>query len=403
MHELTRREAITLAAVGLLAVGCGARAEDPRRASSGAVRGGGGSATPTPADLAVDAPAALTDALLSSDVLVYSKNTLPTSMIERIRAITGEGGQKAIVAVEPMAMAQFFVDEQPVTYAAVDPKTFWRFTVPGTAQTAAVWQRVAGGEIAVQPHLGHELQTEDGYLKLGNGSDAPSAHVGAYAQLLDAGYARQVDAAVNYKWVKPLGMTPGNAALISMGSTSPQSIMKELEQAAGSGASIQVLGPNLDLSATQTAVLTGGSVANAVGSFNYTANPNGTINPDPAWVRQFIVTETMPIIGPVRGNKVMLPQLRGALNEVVHEGLSSKIYQYGGCYVPRFIAGTNTLSFHSFGTAIDLNVPDNQRGTVGKMDRRVVSIFKGWGFAWGGDWHYTDPMHFELAHLARNT
>ena len=29
-------------------------------------------------------------------------------------------------------------------------------------------------------------------------------------------------------------------------------------------------------------------------------------------------------------------------------------------------------------------------------DRRVVEIFKRWGFAWGGDWQYTDPMHFEL-------
>jgi hypothetical protein len=83
--------------------------------------------------------------------------------------------------------------------------------------------------------------------------------------------------------------------------------------------------------------------------------------------------------------------------------LSKSIYEYGGCYVPRFIAGTNTLSFHSFGTAVDLNVQDNERGTVGKMDRRVVAIFKQWGFAWGGDWHYTDPMHFELATLARKT
>ena len=111
----------------------------------------------------------------------------------------------------------------------------------------------------------------------------------------------------------------------------------------------------------------------------------------------------MPIIGAVHGNQIMLPQLRGALNEVVPRDCPRRIYEYGGCYVPRFIAGTNTLSFHSFGTAIDLNVQDNQRGTVGKMDRRVVAIFKGWGFAWGGDWHYTDPMHFELAHLAKNT
>ncbi|MFL6693147.1 MAG: M15 family metallopeptidase, partial [Ramlibacter sp.] len=59
------------------------------------------------------------------------------------------------------------------------------------------------------------------------------------------------------------------------------------------------------------------------------------------------------------------------------------------------------LSLHTWGIAIDLNVPENQRGTVGRMNRQVVQIFKRWGFAWGGDWHYTDPMHFELAKVVR--
>jgi hypothetical protein len=29
----------------------------------------------------------------------------------------------------------------------------------------------------------------------------------------------------------------------------------------------------------------------------------------------------------------------------------------------------------------------------------VVAIFKSWGFGWGGDWGYTDPMHFEMNRL----
>jgi hypothetical protein len=404
MHEVSRRDLIAMTGLGLLAAGCGNSGGDDTRPTSKAVNGSSPSAraaTPKVKDVAVAAPDDLAQPLLSSDLLVFSKDTLSESTIEKIKAITGKDGKKAILAVEPMAMGQFYVDEQPVTYAAVDPKTFWRFTVPGTAHTADVWKRVAGGEIAVQPQIGRRLQTKSGYLKLGNGADAPTAHVGAYAQLLDPAWARQIDAVVNYKWAKPLNMQPDNAALISMGAPSPQSIMKKLVAAAGSGASVQILGPDLDLKAAQTAVLTGGSVAKAVGTFNYTANGNGTVNPDPGWVSKHIRTETMPIIGRVTGNVVMLPQLRGALNEVISRGLSKSIYQYGGCYVPRFIAGTHTLSFHSFGTAIDLNVADNQRGTAGKMDRNVVTIFKEWGFAWGGDWHYTDPMHFELAHLGK--
>lgn len=402
MKQVSRRDFATAVGLGMLATGCGLADKDARPGSR-AAGGGGPSASavvPRLRDVAVAAPADLTQPLLSSDVLVFSKHSLSESTLEKIRAIRSKDGEKAILAVEPMAMGQFFVDELPITYAAVDPKTFWRYTVPGTAQTAEVWKRVAGGEIAVQPSIARKVETKDGYLKLGNDADAPKAHVGALAQLLDRGWARQIDAVVNYKWTKQLGMQPNNAALIAMGAPSPQSIMKKLVAAAGSGASVQLLGPDLDLEAAQTAVLTGGSVAQAVGSFNYTANSNGSVNPDPSWVASHIRTEAMPIIGRVTGNVVMLPRLRGALTQVVNEGRSKSIYQYGGCYVPRFIAGTQKLSFHSFGTAIDLNVQDNLRGTVGKMDRRVVQIFKDWGFAWGGDWSYTDPMHFELASLA---
>ena len=40
-------------------------------------------------------------------------------------------------------------------------------------------------------------------------------------------------------------------------------------------------------------------------------------------------------------------------------------------------------------------------GTSPDVDREVVAVFKRWGFAWGGDWAWTDPMHFELAAIVR--
>jgi hypothetical protein len=111
----------------------------------------------------------------------------------------------------------------------------------------------------------------------------------------------------------------------------------------------------------------------------------------------------MPIIGPMTCNTLMFPQLRAALLDIVARNLAGAIHpeQYGGCYVPRFIAGTTTLSNHAFGLAFDLNVPENQRGTVGQIDRQVVQIFEGYGFTWGGTWRYTDPMHFEMNSLVR--
>ena len=106
----------------------------------------------------------------------------------------------------------------------------------------------------------------------------------------------------------------------------------------------------------------------------------------------------VPILGAVTCHRVLFPQLRAALTEVVDQGLAEAIHpeQFAGCYYPRFIAGTHELSLHAFGIAVDLNVPENQRGTPGLIDRRVVAIFQRWGFTWGGTWGYTDPMHFEL-------
>jgi hypothetical protein len=224
-------------------------------------------------------------------------------------------------------------------------------------------------------------------------------HIGAYAPLVTRATGQPVvDAVVNKKWASRLHMKAGNAMLVSTGETSPQSILKKIRRITGSRTSVQILAVNLDIHATQTAVLTGGSVSDALGTLTYTANRNGSVNPDPAWVANYIRTQNVPILGRVTCNRIMLPELVGALNDVIKAGLTDAIHpgEYGGCFVPRYIAGTHSLSFHTFGTALDLNVPGNERGTVGQMNRQVVAIFKKWGFAWGGDWHYTDPMHFEL-------
>ena len=120
-------------------------------------------------------------------------------------------------------------------------------------------------------------------------------------------------------------------------------------------------------------MLTGESVSDAIGTFSYTDGPDGTVIPEKSWVDEYIRTEEVPILGTVTCNKGMLPQLRGALSEIVQLGLADKINpdEYAGCYYPRYINRSPEygLSLHSWGIAVDLNVPGNQRGTVGEMDR----------------------------------
>jgi hypothetical protein len=355
-------------------------------------------ATPTqPADPehVVELPGPLTDRLYRPDMLIFDSQELSDDMVRRI------GELDNVAAVERIGIGQVTVENQALTIAAVDGGGYRRFTPSNTAELQEAWDRVAGGELAVRPGLGRKLQDEDGNIVLGNGEEAPVVHVGAYAP-----QATTIDMVVNQAWVADLeNMVFGNGLLISTDEADPSTIRPAVRRIVGKRASVQDLDIasrlGLDPNVKQTAYLTGGSIASVVGSFTYQVLGGGRIAPDPAWVARSIATEAVPILGNVTCNRAMLPQLRAALQEVVDRGLAGEINpgEYAGCYYPRFIAGSTKLSNHSFGLALDMNVPGNGRGTVGEMDREVVSIFKKWGFAWGGDWSYTDPMHFELAQV----
>jgi hypothetical protein len=345
-----------------------------------------------PSAYAVRSPGKLQKSLLTADVLVTSSRSIPASLRTRLEKVPG------VAAALPMSVASLSANGRTMTIAAADPAEFRRFTPVQTAQSDEVWRRVAGGEIAVDPALPRKLEEPKGYLRLGTSNDSPQVHIGAYAPMV-----KQLSAVVNYARAEQLGIPKDNAVLVSTGTFTPSAVIGRLKKVVGPETTMQTLALEFNVDVPQTAVLSGASVSDAVGTFTYTPHANGTVTPDSDWVREFIRTEQVPILGSVTCNKGMLPQLRGALTEIVQRGLAAKIHrnEYAGCYYPRFIARdpAKGLSLHSWGIAVDLNVPGNQRGTVGEMDRQVVSIFKKYGFAWGGDWNYTDPMHFEMARV----
>lgn len=79
----------------------------------------------------------------------------------------------------------------------------------------------------------------------------------------------------------------------------------------------------------------------------------------------------------------------------------------GGTFYWRVISGTNRLSMHSFGIAIDINVNHSnywrwsgQQNAdsipyKNKIPLEIVTIFEKYGFIWGGKWYHYDTMHFE--------
>ncbi len=389
------------ALLGVVTTGCTGPSEagDPAPSTSSTATAAPGGRTASPAldpAHAVDPPGRRTGLISPPDIVANGSKTIAPDRVRAIERLEG------VVDVEQVSLAQVVVENRALRVAAVDPATYRNFVVDAdSAKADEVWDRVAGGELALRPALRKRAPIDDqGFLELGSAEGAPKVHVGAFAQ-----QSWLVDAVVNQTWIPTLGMTEGNALLIRTGGTSPETLRKPIQRILrGTEAAVQmtdvVAREGLDPGAVQTAVVVG-TIADAVGTFRYTVLAGGRIAPDPAWVASHIVTRTVPILGNVTCNRLIFPQLEAALRDVQAQGLADRIHpgEYAGCYYPRFIAGSTTLSNHAFGLALDLNVPGNQRGTVGEIDRGVVAIFKHWGFTWGGDWGYTDPMHFEVNRL----
>jgi hypothetical protein len=78
-----------------------------------------------------------------------------------------------------------------------------------------------------------------------------------------------------------------------------------------------------------------------------------------------------------------------------------------GTFVCRVIAGTNRVSAHGHGIAIDISTkhahywrwakggPDGPIQYKNEIPMEIVRVFEKHGFIWGGKWHHYDTMHFE--------
>jgi hypothetical protein len=120
---------------------------------------------------------------------------------------------------------------------------------------------------------------------------------------------------------------------------------------------------------------------------------------DPAWVRREIVTRRVPILGAVTCHRRMIAPLRRALGSLQRRGLSRLVDpgDFAGCFAPRRIPGSGSLSLHAWGLAVDVNASANPPGEDSDQDPRLIRAFERAGFTWGGHWPTApDPMHFEL-------
>jgi D-alanyl-D-alanine carboxypeptidase len=120
---------------------------------------------------------------------------------------------------------------------------------------------------------------------------------------------------------------------------------------------------------------------------------------DPGFLRRHLATRQVPLLGAVTCHRRMLPPLRSAMAELRRRGLGRLVNpaEYAGCYAPRRIQPSGTLSLHAWGLAVDLNAASNPLGGASNQDPRLVRTMERHGFSWGGDFPTVrDPMHFEF-------
>ena len=249
--------------------GCGqARPETPDRTKGAAASTSpsaeeSATAARSDPDVAMAAPAALRKPTLTPDLLVYSQDTLSLATVAAVKKVPG------VRTIETFSLAQFFAEERSITYAAVDPATFRRYTPSGSAQTLDVWKRVAGGEMAIAPKLGRadpgqERLREDGQRhRLAEGAHRGVRRDGAAAARQAAVHRRRGQRALGEAAEDEAGQRDAGLDRRQRAATGPEEAAEAASappRASGSSAA------NLDINATQTAVLTGGSVSDALGT-----------------------------------------------------------------------------------------------------------------------------------------
>jgi hypothetical protein len=157
-------------------------------------------------------------------------------------------------------------------------------------------------------------------------------------------------------------------------------------------------------------------VKKVFGDFSFSeTSPRGAVAIDPAWTDKHIVTLKTPVLESIGTQSIQVHKkaeepFSRVFDAIKTAGLDNRIVTYAGTFVTRHKGWdpSRSLSPHSWGIAIDINVQWNAYGAVpaalGKIGcvRELVPLFEAEGFAWGGYFEpqiYADGMHFELARL----
>ncbi len=279
----------------------------------------------------------------------------------------------------------------PLDVAAVDPRAFAHFLPPadrGLMVALGRGQGILGASSAELRGLGPgaTLEFTDG-VRVPIAAVLPDELVGANELMVSRDVGRSIGVVHDrYALLQP-DPVPTSARLRAV-----------LSGAVAAGKPVRVRAPGETPYFRQgDAVLPPVALKRLFGEFAARPGPGGTLQLDPAWVRAHIATRRVPLLGAVRCNGALFPQLIGAMRELERRGLGGLVRTYHGCYVPKRVLNvpSATISHHTWGVAFDINLSGNFFGEKPHQDPRLVRILQRWGFIWGGRFIVPDGNHFE--------
>ncbi len=149
-------------------------------------------------------------------------------------------------------------------------------------------------------------------------------------------------------------------------------------------------------------ILSFAEIKETFGEFTFKPRTGLFVAIDKAWVDANIVETDIPLLGILKCNRLLLPQLVGAMHELQARGLAGLVRTGDGCWSPRMQVGNSyALSRHAHGIAVDINAGANRYGETPRQDPRLVEVMERWGFTWGGRWLVPDGMHFEFVRFVK--
>ncbi|HEX8135086.1 MAG TPA: M15 family metallopeptidase [Actinomycetes bacterium] len=277
----------------------------------------------------------------------------------------------------------------PLEAIAFDPATYMGF-LPASARAA--FRRLVPGEALLGAtsarlrHLG-----PGGRLELSGGRRLTVAGV------VDDALVGAAEVAVSRMGGPAVGLTRDRYALLAYRG-GRAAVAAAVRRALPAGLPVRLRGPGeTPFFRAGDAVLPQAMIKERFGEFAWRPAARGDFLQDPAWQAANLATRRVPILGPVRCNRVLLPALAGAMRELEEHNLAGLVdpAAFAGCWNSRLTRGGDGASRHAWGAAVDLNIAGNPTGLDSAQDPRLVEVMERWGFTWGGRWLVPDPAHFE--------